>query len=298
MTTRTITLSASFAGPDTTALANGTRKLGWAPAGEPKSIEVDFKDAPVGETLERALARAKKHLHAVYGYPDLLVVDVGTLVKVGRSEVRIALPGIVEQLAQLPFEVASFDSFHDEWTDGSLEEKYRPPGFSDGHVPLGWAAAFKGAGHDRLVSRRWLEDGPWKLYTGPNDVSLVVFHDLDADAATALDQARPAHARMGISDSGGFLQRPFAYELELSGLYEPATRLMKVVVLGRELPDLELLEWAAARKEGKLAGGKPVDAVAFVFPKEAEAKKNLDRLARYGHQVWAIRAGDEVRLDS
>jgi len=125
-----------------------------------------------------------------------------------------------------------------------------------------------------------------------------VFHDLDADAKKALEQAKPAHERMGISDSGGFLQTGFIFERELSGLYNPETRTMKVVVLGKQLDDGELLEWAAARREGKLAGGKPVDAVAFVFPKEAEAKKNLARVQRYGHQVWAIRAGDEVRLDS
>ena len=67
-------------------------------------------------------------------------------------------------------------------------------------------------------------------------------------------------------------------------------------MLGRELTDRELLEWAAARADKKLAGGKPVDAVAFVFPEESEAKANLERLSRYGFQVWAIRAGDEVQL--
>jgi hypothetical protein len=291
MTTKTITLSASFSGRDTTALVNELRRLEWAPSGEPKSMSVDHADAPAKETLAKALARAKQKIHATYGYPNLLVIDVGNLVKVGREDVEVSVPGMVEQLAELPFEVAAFDSFHDDWYGDA-------PSFSDGHVSLGWAAAFKGKGHDRLVSRRWLEDGPWKLFKGPKDVSLVLFHDLEADARNALKQAKPAHAQMGIADTGGFIQKNFVYEHELKGLYVPDKRVMKVVVLGKKLEDLELLEWAAARKEGKLAGGKPVDAVAFVFPKEAEAKKNLDRLVRYGHQVWAIRAGDEVRLDS
>jgi hypothetical protein len=288
--TRTITLAASFAGHDTRALVAGLRTVGWAPEGEPKSMKVDFKDAPAKETLDQALARAKEQLRATYGYPNLLTVDVGSLVTVGRDDVTIALPGILEILAQLPFEVAAFDAIFDEW--------YQAPGFGDGHVSLGWAAAFKGAGHERLVSRRWLDDGPWKVMKGPEDVSLVMFHDLDADAKKALKQAQQAHVRMGISDEGGFIQSGFVYEHELAGLYVPDKRVMKVVVMSKKLDDLELLEWAAARKEGKLAGGKPVDAVAFVFPKEAEAKKHLDRLARYGHQVWAIRAGDEVRLDA
>jgi hypothetical protein len=135
-----------------------------------------------------------------------------------------------------------------------------------------------------------------KVIEGPEDVSLVLFHDLDADAEQALKQARPAHEQMGIGDAGGFIQSGFAYERELAGLHVSDRRVMKVVVMGRELDDLELLEWAAARKGGKLAGGEPVDAVAFVFPTDAEAEKHLARLTRYGHQVWAIVQGAEVQL--
>lgn len=290
------TLTASLSNPDTTALLRGLRAVRWAPDGEPGEVEVDFKDAAAGTSLDQAVARARQHVHAVFGWPNLVVVDVGNLVKVGRADVSIAIPGILEALGAVPFEVAAFGPLHPEWTDGTLEEKYRPPGFSDGHVPLGWAAAFKGAGHDRLVSRRWLDSGPWKLWKGPNDVSLVQFHDLDADWERALKQARPGHDQLGIGDAGGFLQRSFVYETELEGLYDAAGRAVKVVVLGREVRDLELLEWAAARREGKLASGKPVDAVVFVFPDEDEAQTNVARIARYGHQVWTIRDGDEIQL--
>src|SRR5689334_8122502 len=85
-------------------------------------------------------------------------------------------------------------------------------------------------------------------------------------------------ARLGRAAAAGCIQSGFVREGGLEGRYAAAKRLMKVVVLGKRLDALERLEWAAGRKEGKLAGGKPVGAVAFVFPKEAEAKKNLDRL--------------------
>ncbi len=93
------------------------------------------------------------------------------------------------------------------------------------------------------------------------------------------------------------MQHQFVYRHELKGLYEPATRTMKVVVMGREVPRREMLEWAAAKKEQKFGAETPVEAVAFIFPVEAEAHAHLPLLWRYGHQVWAIRDGVEVRLD-
>lgn len=297
-TDATITLTVTLSGAETTAIVKAAGALGWVPSGVPKAVEIDHGRSKKGEPLDGALAKCTKHLLADYPEPGMVVVHVGQIVRLIRADVRVTLPALLEQLATVPFELASFGSIHDAWLDGSLGETYRPPGFGDWHVSLGWAAAFKGAGHDRLVSRRWLDDGPWKLWKGAGDISLVQFHDLDADAATALAQARPGHDQLGIGPSGGFLQKPFNYRFELSGLYDAATRAFKVVVLGRDLADRELLEWAAARADGKLASGKPVDTLAFVFPDESEAKKNLARLARYGFQVWAIRAGDEVRLDA
>jgi hypothetical protein len=267
-TAATITFDATFAGPDTTALLKAVDTAGWVPAGDPKKVEIDHGPAQKNAPLFPSLSRATEHLLADYAGVEVVKVSVGTLVKLVREAVAIAIPDVLDRLAVVPFEVASFGPIHREWADGSLGQRYLPPGFSDGHVGLGWAAVFKGAGHDRLVSRRWLDGGPWQVWTGPSDVTLVQFHDLDADAATALAQARPGHEQLGIGPKSGFLQRPFNYRYELRGLYDAATRTFKVVVLGRALEDRELLEWAAARADKKLADGKPVDAVAFVFPDE------------------------------
>ena len=76
-------------------------------------------------------------------------------------------------------------------------------GFAQTRAP-GWGCMFVGErGHAQLVSRRWLEYGPWLLDRFADDVSLIQFHDLDADPATALAQALPGHRRLGDNDTGG-----------------------------------------------------------------------------------------------
>src|SRR6185436_9555656 len=120
--------------------------------------------------------------------------------------------------------ICSTASLYPEWADGSPGDPYRAPNFAELHFGHGWACAFRGEGHDRLVSRRWLDFGPWKLRRGANDTSLVQFHALGVDAATALEQARIGHERMGISDSGGFIQARYVYAFELRGIYDKARR--------------------------------------------------------------------------
>ncbi len=210
----------------------------------------------------------------------------------------MSIPEVLEKLARIPFEIAAFEDMYAEWgLVGSDPHAYRLPMWDGGHDSPGWGAAFRGVGHDRLVSRHWLEGGAFQVWRGPGDVSLVQFHALDADGATALEQARAGHQEIGITSDSGFVQHQFVYRHELKGLYEPATRTMKVVVMGREVPRREMLEWAAAKKEQKFGAETPVEAVAFIFPVEAEARAHLPLLWRYGHQVWAIRDGVEVRLD-
>ena len=91
-----------------------------------------------------------------------------------------AFATIVEGLAwieALPFEVCSIGSIYpDEWI------KLDGIGFGNMHSSHGWACAFRGKGHDRLVSRRWLDFGPWRVIRRPGDLTLVQFHDLDVDA--------------------------------------------------------------------------------------------------------------------
>ena len=258
-------------------------------------VRVDNEDPRKGETFEQGLARARRHVSMAFPrLPNFLFLDLEDpqIAKTGL-QLDIDVQRFVDRIAGLPFDTAVCSNAF--WM---LWNPYRAPVLSGpGHDPLGWGAAFRGDGHECLVSRRWIEHGPWKLWRGPNDTSFVQFHALDADDATALEQAREGHRRIGAgTDDCGVIPPRMVYTCELRGLYEAATKTMRVVIHGREITNRELLEWAAARKD-KHDERYPFETVAFVFMTEREARKNLPRLWRYEHQCWAIIDGAEVRLD-
>jgi hypothetical protein len=302
---RSIPVRASFDCTDIMTTLSSLRSMTLAPPHEPPSLELDYSETLYNTNIVDAAPRMKRLLHARYPHLDeFLELDrKWSRVDVGVGVMPIDLARLVRTLRDVPFTLASFGNLYVEWDrrrdddeDSPYSPYYHAPSFSDGHVGLGWGAAFRGKGHERLVSPNWLHGGPFKVWSD-GDVSLVQFHALDADAETALAQAKPGHREIGITDDTGFLQTNFVYELDLSGLYDPATRIMKVVVLGRDIPNLELLEWAAVKKFQPHAPERVVNEVAYIFPNEAEAHANLHRLWRYGHQCWAIHNGEEVRLD-
>ena len=154
--------------------------------------------------------------------------------------------------------------------------------------------AFKGAGHDRLVSRRWLTHGPWALLRRErDDVSVVLFHNTEADPQTAFDQAMPAHERMGISPRGGYLYREQDYKHDLDGRYFDADRSFRMVVDGRQVSEEEMLDLCAFRRDSD----KPIDVAGFVFPDEAEARAHLHELWLRELACWTFIAGQQVRID-
>jgi hypothetical protein len=289
----------TLSGPDPVAMLGACVRRGLAPTGTPEGITIDREPVAVTDDwLSRGLARAQRTVHATFaGYPNLITVHKRALLYVGLPAVELEPRVLVDSLSHIPFELASFAPLHGEWQDGSLDEEYTPPSFSDGHAPLGWGCAFRGAGHGRLVSRRWLEFGPWRTLRGPVDTTFVQFHDLAADARTALEQARPGHDRMGISERGGFIQTGFVFSRDLDGLYLPAERKIEVVVHGREVGQLEMLEWCAARRDQAFGPERPVDAVAFVFPDEAAARRHVHELWLRELECWTIRGAGKVRLD-
>lgn len=202
---------------------------------------------------------------------------------------------VLARLEQLPFTLASFATLHAAWR--RPPHNYRAPSFGELMPRHGWACAFRGEGHRRLVSRRWLSHGPWRLRRGANDLSIVEFHDSAADADTALQQARPGHARMGIGNEGGYIQPAFVYSSSPKGFYDPSSKLLKIVVHGRPLTQRELLEACALRIETREVEPGPVSNVAYVFMEESEARANLHELWLRGLECRCIRDGAEVRID-
>jgi hypothetical protein len=220
---------------------------------------------------------------------------VGGMVKVWLPDVPRDPRAVLELIAAWPWEVASMPPLHDDWES---RPDYEPIGFADLHFHHGWACGFRGMGHDRLVSRRWLDQGLWQLHQGPNDTSLVQFHDLHADSQRAFEQAMPAHQRMGISDTGGFIQSDYISEHEIKGLYTAEDRRMRIVVHGRDVPQREMLDACALRRSGGEDPERPIEQVAYIFIEPERAEAHLHELWLRELECWTFAAGKEVRIDS
>jgi hypothetical protein len=289
---RRATLLMSLSGADAAGIAHGLQRLGLTPDVPDFLLEVDHERRQASaDWLERSVGKAKT-LTAAANDGSTFSFERGGLVSLRRPDVELAAPATFESLAGLPFELAVIGQVYPEWWD----EQYETYSFSDGHVAHGWACAFKGAGFDRLVSRRWLDFGPWRKREA-GGATWVEFHDLDADALTALEQAQPGWRRMGISDTGGFIQSAFVYTEDVSGVYDPTEHKLKVMVPSGEVSQRKLLEVAALRLSPLARGEQPIERTAFVFLDEANARRHLHELWLREHECWAIVGGVEHRLD-
>jgi hypothetical protein len=292
------TLDLAFAGPDLVQILEQLRARGLPSTNDPSEVTVDARIQKIKKDwLRTAASNCKFKFMATWKDEGWLRLDRGTIVKLSIRDFEINPAWLLDLIESLPVTLVSNGSVFREWEDGSLGEQYLGPGFGDLHWPHGAFCAFKGAGHDRLVSRRWLEFGPWRLLRGRNDTSLIQFHDLEVDARTALAQARPAHARMGISPTGGFIQSPYHYQYDLKGRYLAELRKLDFVVHGRKVTEREMLDAAAARHYQALGKEQPIGSVAYTFVVEEEARAHLHQLWLRALECWAIVKGKEIRLD-
>lgn len=149
----------------------------------------------------------------------------------------------------------------------------------DSRTHYGVACAFQSEGHTRLVSDRWLEHGPWKLHYGKNGTTLVQFYDLDADLDTIMEQVAVSHPRMGVTPEGGFMHPRFPMPEHAPGDYLHDTRTLSVSVLGREVPQMEMLQVATMRRFQLLGSAMPIERLEYVFGDPDEAQAHL-------HELW------------
>ena len=190
-------------------------------------------------------------------------------------------------------------AFFDEW----LAADYKRWGFGRSHIDNGWGCAFRGRGHDRLVSRRWLDFGPWRVIRRPNDTTFIQFHDLAlTDPAEAYAQAAPGLKRMGNDPTGGHIG--FHKERMIAsagkGLYSPGQRLLEVVVgPGNEVRQGDMLCNCALRlhhKETQPATGR-IERIAYVFVDEGDARAHLHELWLRELECWVADDRGKRRLD-
>lgn len=276
---------------------------GIAPKELPQSVSVDSKDlpAPVGEDwLQQSLARTEVTLFARWTDWDFMSISVRSrLVKVGRKTLTHTPEQLVDLLAEVPFELLAMPTLHPIWTAGAPHTRYNPPGFGDLHFQHGWAAALRGRGHDRLVSRRWLDYGPWRTLRAAHDTTLVQFHDLAAPSADALAQAKPGHVLLGTaSEKSGYIGPDYSFSPDASATYSPEDRALKLIIAGRDPTPRELRDAAASRHLQSLGSGSPIDEVRFIFVDEELARRNLHTLWLYGHRCFLAGAHEERSLDA
>jgi hypothetical protein len=298
-----VDLNVSFWQPDVAGTFRAIRNLGILAGpsdelGPPDRLIVDGVSRDLTpDWLERAVHDAIKSVTAVWdeGGHRSLTYFKGNAVKMTINDFALDVDDVLAMLARIPFRVATFGPIHPSWKPPGGSE--RPPPmhatldeaaakvplvrrafrFGEDQELLGWAVAFKGDGHKRIVSRRFLEHGPWKLVGGDEDVSLVQFHDLWADAETARAQADIGHARL----AEGAVTAPLEMTHELRGFYAEGDKRLRVVVEEPGLLDpRRLLEARQAARVGhEIEPGKPIASVAFVFPSEEQARANL-------HELW------------
>lgn len=211
------------------------------------------------------------------------------------------LEQLLRDLVALGFTVTSCGPLFD-WRP-AYRPKPRAFQFGAGHVRLGVMAGFMGVGHaDHLVSRRWLEFGPWaRLRLEDRDLTLCVFYDPDLsespeDMTLAVEQAYPGHERMGISPVGGYLFGDHDYEGPIEGTYLTEPRRFVRVVHGRDVSQREMLDAAAFRRDSRDTD-TPIERFSYVFMEEKVARRHLHELWLRELECYAIIAGQEVRLD-
>jgi hypothetical protein len=291
-------LFVSLAGSNLPDLATQVRDSYVAEANPPRTLSVDDKPTPISaDWLDRSTSACRRSFFAAWdeSLEHFLSYDKDFIVKASRPLATLEASKVLSWLETVPFSVATFGRLYPEWR---AFPDFPVAGFGDLHFPLGWACAFRGDGHRRLVSRRWLEFGPWRLLRGQNDTSFVQFHDPAAPYDAAFAQARPGHERMGISDTGGFIQTGYVYSHRIDGLYNPGERRLRILVHGRQVSELEMLDACAVRFYQALGPKRPVDSIAYVFAVEEEARAHLHQLWLRELECWAIVAGREVRLDA
>jgi hypothetical protein len=232
---------------------------------------------------------------------------LGLTMSPGSELVSCSVPDAFETAGEalaliepLPFEICALGSyFFEDWH--AMND--RDWGFARSHAPHGWGCLFRGAGHDRLLSRRWLDFGPWRVVRRPNDTTFVQFHDLAiTDAAEAYEQAKVGHQRMGIDSIGGFIQGIDVDVIsQVGGIYFADERKLELVVgPGNEVRQHDMLVACGLRLYHRLepAMEQPIDRIAYVFMDRGDAHAHLHELWLRELECWYVDGGGKHRLDA
>lgn len=280
-------LQLTFAGADSGRLIERAFASGLLPETPPTAVTVDFETAAATQPLA-AMAASHDELDVRWGLDAAFQVGrKHDHTYIHRTRWDLDPEELLATLGDWPFEACSTTPVDPVWW----------PDYRSIH---GWCFLLKGSGH-RLVSERIVDRGPWRrLRDEANDVTLFQFHDLAADAETALAQARPGHALLAPVWLGGhyasqlWLFKGAARDYKPS-FYDPETRTSIVLVQEREVSPEEMAIASATRVHEIFL--EPVEQVAFVYFDEQVARRQLPELWLHGLEVRAMTAEGERRID-
>jgi hypothetical protein len=273
--------------------------------GIPTTLYVDDKkEVPTAGWRERCLSSSREC--SAFWDDDAYNTLAGFSYLPGSQLVIFTLPiaGDVSvfrsTLETFPFEIAALSSPHrPAW----LKAGRRTWAFGRSHVLHGWACAFRGAGHDRLVSRRWLDFGPWRVMHRPDDTTFIQFHDLAiTDPEEAYAQAAPGHQRMGIDPIGGFIQGIDEDVIkEVKGVFIPETRTLEIPIApGIEVTQQDMRVACALRlwHRMKVPAAQRIEHIAYVFIEKADAYAHLHELWLRELECWYMDEAGRHRIDT
>ena len=293
-------LHASVAGPHSSRVLQLISQ--WDYWKEPPQVcSMDGDEVPAERDWVEQLQSCRKNGRAFWtDYKKQLGINKGSeLVFIGAPSGFFTLDEALAILEPLPFEICALGAtFFDEW----IAADYYRWGFGRSMISHGWGCMFRGAGHDRLASRRWLDFGPWRVLRRPDDTTFIQFHDLAiTDPAEAYEQAKAGHERMGISPTGGYIAWRLQGLLKGAGegIYTASERLLEVVVgPGNTVTQAEMLCNAALRLHHRSAPtSTPVERVAYVFVNEPDARAHLHELWLRELECWVVDDKGKRRLD-
>jgi len=257
----------------------------------PTSIQIDGNEVAPQQISEQLVANAKSHLIANWDISVVtqLSVEQPDTLRLNQQFELPRIPEVLAWLCTLDFDVCIGGPLFSDWQKSAAVNVLFP-----GQYPLGWMLALKGKGVDYLSSRRWLDQAPVRIHQA-DDVVLIQFHDLLADSATALAQARQGWPWFNRSPESGFLGG-VSKKGKFDGQYNSLDHGLYISVLGREPTLDELREVAYCKNFLEMDDGRPIDKVVYLFFDPIIAKKWLHELWIRGIECRTFIEGKEVIL--
>jgi hypothetical protein len=151
-------------------------------------------------------------------------------------------------------------------------------------------------GLGELVSRRWLEHGPWRVIRRPSaDLLIAQLYDPTTTAAVAWAQAADGYEAM----KNGVLDVFYEVTTPIRGAVGPDGTLEIAVPRGTELTPREMADACALRIRHEVTEPSDLDCTeaAFVFETEPDARRWLHALWLRELQCWVADEHGKRRLD-